>query len=171
MKQGALTSINGTGGNAPLRDGTMPPLPEQGGGAAQQQAPQPPQPPSHAQTVAALRHFKAILDQLQGLLKNPELGRADLKSQIIDGVTKLVADRMMAPNTAVTELASVPPKPFDQKQWAVKHYQQTMQARDFVLAHHAAAFAGQPPQPAPSPDGHMDAMNSLMQGYSAGTPQ
>src|SRR6185312_10275426 len=99
----------------------LPPLPnpEQ----AQQSSPNPaaltpPPAPTHGQAVATLRHTHAILDQLQVLLKNPDLGRADLRSQIIDGMTKLVSERIMAPDVAVAQLAKVPDKPLDQRKWA-----------------------------------------------------
>jgi hypothetical protein len=115
--------------------------------------------------VAALRHFNAILAELKGLLADPDLGKADMKSAIIDGTAKLVADRIMAPAQAVTQLATVPERPFQQKQWAETHFQQTMQARDAVVAHHAMAFAGQPPQAAPSDDDHMGMMARMVQQH------
>ena len=62
--------------------------------------------PNHQQTVAALRHFGTIMEELKILKANPELGRSSIKSAITDGVIKLVADRMLAPASAVQQLAS-----------------------------------------------------------------
>ena len=159
--------LSGGKHNSPMLSGAMPPIPQ----TQDQQQSQPMMPaqapaPSHGMTVATLRHFQAIMTQLKTLLTNPELGKTDQKSNIIDGVTKLVADRMMAPNSAVQTLATVPDRPFEQRAWAIKQMQQASQARDTVLAHHAAAFAGQGPQQAPDIDGHMAAMNGVMQQYS-----
>ena len=129
--------------------------------AMQAQAPA----PSHQQTVAALRHFQAILGELGTLMKNPDLGKADLKSDVIDGTTKLVADRMVSPAQAIQTLATFPEKPFDQKKWITQHFMQAMQARGMVLAHHAQAFAGQPPQPTPDAESHLQDVSRMMQTH------
>lgn len=112
-------------------------------GPAPQGAPQggpqgapPPPPPSHAQTVAALRHFDAIKGELHKLLKDPELGKSDLKAKIIDGMTILVSNRMVPATQAVTQLASVPSDPIKQRQWASALMQQTTQAENVILDHY-----------------------------------
>lgn len=135
--------------------------------AQPQQAPPPP--PTHQQTVAALRHFDAIEQELTTLLKDPDLGKADMKSKIIDGTTSLVAKRIVSPAQAVMQLGSVPDRPFDQKQWLLTHYQQTVQAGAAVLAHHGAGVAtGMTPidTTAPNPDDHQTAMAGVMSNYS-----
>lgn len=117
-----------------------------GGGGAQQQpntagaGPQMPA-PSHAQTVAALRHFQAIGKELEGLLLNPEIGKADIRSTIIDAVTRLVADRIVSPAQAVQQLSQVPDKPFQQKQAIEQMYQQVVTAESSVLDHHGMTNA------------------------------
>src|ERR1035441_6763677 len=137
--------------NAIQQGGGVSPMgPQQGAPGAQQAPPA----PTHAQTVAALRHFTALKQELTVLLKNPDLGKADMKSAIIDGVTKLVADRIVPPAAAVQKLAMVPDTPFQQKKWIEQDYAQVMKAENMVLAHHAAAFAGQGPQPPADPDTH-----------------
>lgn len=146
-----------------------PPNPQGALSAGVQQAPQaPPQQmpaPSHQQTVAALRHFDAIGKQLEIALKDPELGKSDIRSKVIDGMTTLVADRIIPPGQAVTQLATFPDRPFEQKAWLIQHYQQTQQAKDAVLSHHAMASAGQGPEPTPSADSHMDDMQGLHAQY------
>jgi hypothetical protein len=134
--------------------------PGQGG-----QPPQAPPAPTHAQTVATLRLFQAVISELNQIAKNPDLGKASVKSQIIDGTSKLVAERLISPAAAVTTLATVPEKPYEQKVWIQNQMQQTMVARAAVLAHHAAAFAGQGPQPTPDTDGHMDDVNSMVASH------
>ena len=170
---------------SPLQsDMTPPPVPaqpnaiQQGGGAqpmgpqqgAPQGAQQAPPAPTHAQTVAALRHFTALKRELTVLLKNPDLGKADMKSAIIDGVTKLVADRIVPPAAAVQKLAMVPDTPFQQKKWIEQDYAQIMKAENMVLAHHAAAFAGQGPQPPADPDSHMQDVQGMMASHYPGQP-
>lgn len=139
-------------------------------GAPGQGAPQaPPPPPSHQQTVVALRHFSAIEQELRGLLADPDLGKADMKSQIIDGATKLVAGGILTPVQAVTQLGAVPTRPYDQKVWLEKNFSQAVQAQQMVLAHHAAGFAGQQIDTTPpSPDGHAGAATALAAQYQGG---
>lgn len=140
----------------------------------QAQAPQaPPQvpAPTHQQTVAALRHFAAIGKQLEIALKDPDLGKSNIRDKVIDGMTTLVADRIIPPGQAVTQLATFPDPPFQQKQWLVQHMQAIMQARNAVLAHHAQAFAGAPPQPTPSNDNHMQDIQGMMAAHYNGAQQ
>lgn len=155
----------------PLETGSVsPPAPNPDAGNAMQGAPQQPQqqapaPPTHDQTVAALRHFDAIKDELSVILNNPSLGKSDVKSQVIDGVMKLVSERFMTPAQAVIQLSQVPTDPIQQRKWAQTQMAQTVQAERSILAHHAQGFAGHGPMPTPSADGHMDAMSALHSNY------
>lgn len=188
-------SQNALSGGKPLSNGLMPPAPDlgaqqpamgapalSGGGAAPQQqqgAPQGPQAapaPTHDQTVAALRHFNAVIGELRGLLQNPDLGKADLKSKIIDGAVKLVEDRIIPPNAAVTQLATVPERPFDQRGWVQQHYAQTVQAAASVLDHHRQAALGtgnydlenKLHDDVAGPDDHLQTMQGLVQQHYGG---
>jgi hypothetical protein len=156
--------------NALTAGGALPPIPQPQQQQQQQQAPQAAGPqgvpaPTHAQTVAALRHFHAVMGELRGLATNPDLGKANVKSSIIDGTTKLVSQRMMSPGQAVEMLASVPDKPYQQKMWVAQHLQNAMLARAAVLMHHAVAFAGTPPQQAPSADSHQQDLSAMMETH------
>ena len=131
---------------------------------AQQQAPA----PTHQQTVAALRHFGMLEKELGGLLANPDLGRTDMKSAIIDGATSLVSLGIMSPPDAVTQLATVPERPFDQKKWVEQHFVQTIQAMNMILDHHRTAFQGQPAPPQGAgynPDQHQSVIAGLQGHY------
>lgn len=165
-------------------EGTPPPLPQETAGgqaqmpgnamAAQPQAGQPAPALTHSQAVAGLRHFTAISRQLEVLLQDPDLGKADLKSKIIDGTTKLVASRIITPGQAVIQLGSVPADPLMQRKWVQQHFQQTMVAMNAVLDHHAQAVPGTgdlPTEMAQSvsrPDSHLDDMNALHSHYQGG---
>lgn len=140
------------------------------------QAPQMSQPqmpaPSHQQTVAAIRHFMAIIDELQALEKDPSLGRADCKMQIIDGFSKLVAARMISSGTAVAQLTRIPADPLGQRKWMKQMLQQTIAAQNNVLDHHVATHPAtldwaQESQHQPgSMDDHMRTMDGLSQSYN-----
>ena len=137
-------------------------------GAAPQQAPPPP-PPNHQQTLAALRHFSAIERELTTLLTDPDLGKADMKSKIIDGATSLVADGIVTPAQAVAQLGTVPERPFEQKQWIMKNFSQVVQAQTAVVAQHQAGFANTPMPPpgqVGNPDNHLSDVAGLMAQYN-----
>ena len=138
-------------------------------GGPQQQSPAPPPMPSHAQTVAALRHFTAIEGEATKLLKNPDLGKSDMKSAIIDSVTRLVAKGITTPADAVKELGNVPDTPFQQKKWLENVFTQATQAQTAMLAlHQHGVMSGMPnDQTAPSPDDHQAHMGSLMSQFKA----
>jgi hypothetical protein len=153
----------------PLEMGSPPPphpdgnaLQVEGGGGAPANAPAP---PTHAQTVAALRHFDAIKNELMTLMKIPNFGKTDIKSQVIDGMTKLVSERIMPATQAVIQLSQLPTDPAQQKKWVQTTLAQAQQAEQAILVHHAQGFAGQGPQPAPSRDDHMETMSGLHAQY------
>jgi hypothetical protein len=173
-------------GNA-LMSGAQPtPSPQMGGNALASGAmssPQPgqpgaqpmPAPPTHAQTVAALRHFDAIKGALAPLLQDPALGKSNMKMPIIDAVTKLVSERIISAATAVDQLSKVPSDPSLQRKALQNMMQQAMQAENGVLDHygqgnpslgevaqHFAANKGG------SRDDHMEHMKALNANYSGG---
>ena len=137
--------------------------------AAAPGAPQPQVPtPTHGQTVAILRHMDAIQSELAALLKDPAIGKSNLKSKIVDGMANLVAKRIVTPGDAVSQLATVPERPFDQKQWLQKHLMQAVVAKIAALTHHGQAFGGMPEQmvdKTSNPDDHIADMKSAMGHY------
>lgn len=170
----------------PLETGSMPPPapqqdtpvqnslqqggPSQGAPQGQQAAPAP---PTHEQTVAALRHFDAIKGELALLLDNPALGKSDLKGAVIDGTAKLVAERIISAATAVQQLSQVPSDPLQQRKYLTQMMQQTVQAENAVLDHykqgnpslgdiagHVASNAGG------NRDDHQDHMKALHANYA-----
>lgn len=162
---------NGTPPPAPDTMQAQPQQPGQGPNAQQPQA-QPMPAPSHAEAVAALKHFEAIESELVALMKNPGLGKTDAKKSIIDGVTKLVANQVMSASQAVAELAKVPERPFEQKQWVAQHLQTIMQAQMNVLDHHRVANPGTgdwdaeaAAHPAYAADNHADTLSGIMRHY------
>jgi hypothetical protein len=127
--------------------------------------------PGHQEVVAALRHFMAIIGRLKTLSKDPALGRSDCKMQIIDGMSSLVAERMMSAPQAVAQLGNVPSDPPGQRKWINQMLQQTISAQNNVLDHHVAAHPAtldwaQESQHQPgSVDDHMQTMEGLAGQY------
>ena len=151
---------------------SLPPAPDLAGQPPQSgppaQEPRAAPAPTHGQTVAALRHFRALANEFRTLLENPNLGRTDVKSSIIDGATKLVQNRVISPENAVTQLATVPERPFDQRKWAEQQYTQIVQAQAAVLDHHRSQAVGTGNYELESmlhnsdPDAHMETVRGLM---------
>ena len=110
------------------------------------------------------------MGELNTLIKDPDLGKADMKSAIIDGTTKLVSERMISPAQAVQMLATVPERPFDQKTWIMGHMQQAMMGQDALLTHRAAAFPGAGQEPMPDAENHMADLQSMMSAHYSGQP-
>jgi hypothetical protein len=148
----------------------------QDGNAAQVAAALTQQPaPGHEQTVAGLRHFAAIRDQLTEISKDSDLGRVSVKGKVIDGMTKLVAERVMTAGDAVVQLAAFPEKPHDQKLWVAQHLATNTQAQAALLDHHRATHVGtgewalESQTPRANPDDHRDHIGALMEHYKKGT--
>lgn len=135
--------------------------------AQSQGAPAPAPAPTHEQTVAAMRHFQAIQDEIEPLLKDPDVGKSDMKSKVIDGATKLVASRIFSPADAVAQLADFPEAPFEQRSWLIRHYFMATVAMHQVLDHHgSAAAAGMVPVGGkPKRGDHMADMQGLRGHY------
>lgn len=151
------------------------PNPQDQAAPAQNAAPAQIPAPTHEQTVAALRHFQAINKELRGLLLNPDLGKADIRSAVIDAVTRLVAGRIIPPEQAVTELAKFPDRPFDQKQALSQMLAQNMAGEIAVLEHHGQTnppqsedFGAENAMNSSDPDNHMQTMQGMMQSHYAG---
>lgn len=164
-----MTASQGSPNANPLAgSGQGPGAPPGGQGQPPNLPPQVPA-PTHQQTVAALRHFSAIEKELTSILKDPDLGKADLKSKVQDGTVKLVAAGILTPAQGVSQLLTFPSRPYDQKTWLENHFQQATQAATTVLSHHQAAFAGQAVDTTPpDPDNHQDDMAALAGIYGNG---
>lgn len=138
-------------------------------GTPQAEAPAAQPMPTHAETVAALRHFHAISSELEAILKNPKAGKGDLKSEIIDGVTRLISERVMTPSQAVMQLSTVPSEPLLQRKWLMDHLQKAEQSEVTVLHHRAiAAASGTPDASEYNPDDHVNLMGGLAAKYAGG---
>jgi hypothetical protein len=129
--------------------------------------------PTHGLTVAALRHFDSTIGILKSVLADLAVGKSSVKSKIIDGVTKLVSERMLSASEAVNQLATVPPEPFQQRKWLENHLQSAMTARSTVLDHHGQSHGGVPEgqiDAKSNPDDHMNDMMGLRGHYQNGGP-
>jgi hypothetical protein len=157
--------LSPNGGNM-LAGGPAGASPGQTGTPAQPQgAPAPA--PTHEQTVAAMRHFQAIQDEIEPLLKDPDCGKSDMKSKVIDGATKLVAARIFTPADAVAQLVDLPGSPFEQRNWLIRQHFVATVGLHQVLDHHGAAVAAGmvPAGGKPKRENHIQDMAALKEHY------
>src|SRR6185503_15303580 len=89
--------------------------------------------PTHQETVAALRHFHEIQRQLGPLLKNPKLGKDDMKGDVYTVGASLLGGGFMTLPEVMTELKSFPKEPIDQRKWIEMHYNNAVAAQSKVL--------------------------------------
>lgn len=161
--QPAMPQDGGAAMPMPQGNALAPQMDQRGGPPQQPQMPA----PNHRQVVAALRHFDAIEDELTKLLKSPDCGKADMKSDLIDAATRLVGKGMFTPTGAAGTLADFPQRPFDQKKWLLDHFMQTVQAQHAILDHHGAAFPGQDMEQGDlGPDDQIGVMAGLNNHYA-----
>lgn len=132
-----------------------------------------PAPPTHAQTVAALRHLDAVRKEIEIIAKDPTLGKSNMKSKVIDGVLRLVAGGIMQTTQAVEELSKVPTEPLLQMKWAKSMLTQTQQAENGILDHYGAtsphtgtvADHFNSTQDVSHPDDHQEHLGALAANY------
>lgn len=161
--------------NSPQLGGGTPPIPQQPNPVQQApgqapQGPAVPPPPSHQETVAAMRHFDAIKGELTTILRDPALGKSDLKDAIINGVTGLVATRIISAPEAVAQLTQVPSDPLAQRKWIQTQMDNATQSENVVLEHYrqGKAAAGNMAIEVDhgKPDDHMKHMASIRSNYA-----
>lgn len=98
----------------------------------------PPPAPTHQEVVAALREFHEIQRQLGPLLKNPKIGKSDMKGDVYTVGAALLGSGFMTLPEVMTELKSFPKEPIDQRRWIEQHYNNAVMAQQKVLDDHAA---------------------------------
>lgn len=141
--------------------------PQTASGQPQPSQPQLPPAPSHGQTVTALRHFSALEEELSGIMKDPDLGKSDVRSEIIDSMMRLVGEGIVTAPNAVTELSTLPDKPYEQRAWVNQHFLNVVMAQNAILAHHQmGAMTGQDVGGEdPDEADHAQIMNALTARY------
>lgn len=126
--QGASGSAQGS----PL-DGAMQQKGQQGGSF---------QMPNHHETVAVLQHIGAFDQRWKQILSDPEIGKANVRGQIMDAMADLMNDEYCTLPQTMNLLKTLPTDPLEQKQWLEQHVANDQKAMAAILQHHAS---GQPP--------------------------
>jgi hypothetical protein len=129
-------------------------------------------PPTHAQTVTAMRHFGELQKRLGKLLADPAVGKENMRPKIFDMGAGLLGDGFMTLPKLMNEIKTLPQDPADQKKWLQQHYTAVSKAQIAVLDHYRAGnpgsgnwqadLAAQPPAAAGE---HADQMDGIMKHY------
>jgi len=147
-----------------------PGAPAGGGPAAQPPA------PDHAQTVAAITHLGEFQRRFRALQAIPDIGKASIRGEVIDMMADVMGDGLVTLPQVMSQLKTFPSDPLAQKQWVDKHYQNTAQALQTILAQHAQAFPRTGLEPVPPMTGkggvaqnHATMMGALVDHYKSRT--
>lgn len=140
-------------------------------GMAQAQQPQRPAPaPTENQTIAAVHHFGQIKSAFGPMLKDPKLGKDNIRPKLLDTMSKLLANKVLTLPEIMNAAKALPEDPIQQKKFVEKIYNDNSKAQMMVLQQHAQAKFPEPepgaPEPTPySPDTHADEMSALLKQY------
>ena len=123
---------SGTGQEAGLGNAMQQP----GGGAAPGGAMVP---PSHHETVAMLQHITAFDRRWRQILSNPEIGKTNVRGQVMDAFADLMADDYCTLPQVMGALKTLPTDPLEQKQWLEQHVANDQKAMATVLDHYGTS--------------------------------
>lgn len=124
--------VQGSSGTAP-GSGLDSVLQKPNGGGAPSDAMQP---PSHHETVAVLQHISAFNQRWKEILSEPDVGKANVRGQIMDVMADMIADDYVTLPQVMTQLKTLPTEPLEQKQWLEQHVANGMQAMAAVRQHY-----------------------------------
>lgn len=132
LQQQALGQMTGQGG-APA--GGLAP-----GGAPQQGKPQTPKPPTVQEAGAMFYHLITFQKEFLKILRDPDIGKKDIKGPIMDMMASTVAEGLVTLPQVMQQLKTLPSDPLAQRQWVEKHYANAKQASITILDHFGQNF-------------------------------
>lgn len=132
-----------------------------------QQPPQARPAPTHAQTIAALHRFGEIEKASSKLLKDPDVGRKNIRPKVLEMGADLIGSRVLSLAEFMSGIGNFPSADdmLGQKKWLEKLRDTNIQGQMSVLQDHANA----PPEAADAaqwtPDSHAEHMGALINKY------
>ena len=143
------------------------PQPSQGMAGLVQQPPQSRPTPTHAETVAGLHRCHEIEKATARLLKDPDVGRKNIRPKILTMGADLIGAKTMSMPQFMDGLKSFPPAEdiLGQKKWIQRLHDSQIQAQIALLQDHANAPPEGPDAVQWTPDNHAEHMGALMHKY------
>jgi hypothetical protein len=118
------------------------------------------------QVIAGLHHFTAFDKAFSPLLKNPDLGKSNIRPKIFDASASLIGQGIFSVPEVMNGIKDLPDDPLGQKKWLEQKLASTAMAEKKIVSDYIAQGPGQEPQePAWSPDNHSDHMAGMMANY------
>ena len=92
-----------------------------------------PAPPTHEQIAAMLDHLGAFQQEWMRLLKIPDIGKKDVKGDIMETMADMMGDQYVTLAQVMNQLKDLPTTPLGQKQWIQENMQKAEQATVMLL--------------------------------------
>ena len=143
--------------------------PNQLGGIMQGQQPQQKSNITKQQLIAGLHHLNAFQKQFSPLLRNPDLGKSNVRPKIFDASAALIGQGIFSVPEVMNGIKDLPDDPLGQKKWLEQKLSSTMMAEKKLVSDYIAQGPGQEPEgPEWSMDNHKEHMGGLMGNYKRG---
>lgn len=143
--------------------------PNQLGGIMQGQQQQQKSNITKQQLIAGLHHLNAFQQQFSPLLRNPEIGKSNVRPKIFDASASLIGQGIFSVPEVMNGIKDLPDDPLGQKKWIEKKLSDAMMAEKKMVSDYIGQGPGQEPEgPEWSMDNHKDHMAGLMGNYKRG---
>lgn len=121
------------------------------------------------QVIAGLHHLGAFQKQFGPLLKNPGIGKTNIRPKIFDAAASLIAERTYTVPEVMNGIKDLPDEPLEQKKWLETKLANAAMAEKKLVADYIAQGPGaEPDGPDWSLDSHRDHIGGLMGNYKRG---
>ena len=131
-------------------------------------APQQPMNINKHQLMSGLHHLGSIQKALSPLLRNPVLGKNNIRPKLFDAMATLIGQGTMSVPEVINGMKDLPDDPLAQKKWLESKVAKTMQAEQKLVNDYIAQGPGAEPEGEWSMDNHKDHMAGLMGNYKRG---
>jgi hypothetical protein len=118
------------------------------------------------QVIAGLHHLTSFEKAFSPLLKNPDLGKSNIRPKIFDASASLIGQGIFSVPEVMNGIKDLPDDPLGQKKWLEQKLAGAATAEKKLVSDYVAQGPGQEPDgPAWSPDNHSDHMAGMMANY------
>lgn len=117
------------------------------------------------QLIAGLHHLQSFSREFAPLLKNPKLGKANIRPKIFDAAATLIGAGIFTVPEVINGIKDLPDDPVDQKKWLEVKLINAQQAEQKLIADYIAQGPGQDEGPDWSMDNHKDHVTGLLGSY------
>ncbi len=126
--------------------------------------------PTHDMTASTLHHLSEMRRHFMDLLKNPGVGKQDMKGPMLDALADLMSEGLLDSKKSVAMIQMFPEGPDQQKQWLENSLQMLGAAQAKILEDHRMSHQGtgiyaEEVKHHKRGGGHLDTIASVMDHY------